>query len=217
MTDLTNLIGHVISEVPSNRIKILDLGSGWINSKIELLLLKYRNVFNYTAVDINTPYSIFSREPNDDIQSFQEVTIADWVQKINHSLSYNEENQYEEINETEFNEMFRLEFGKDAFEYCRENVSKEKNDIIVISNLLHFLDRQIADELVSLCISMLNEGGIIYISVFNDEQTQYQRKNPYSRKDFETLKKGLQIIEENNQASLHHELLGRKIAAYNSG
>ncbi|MDP1747393.1 MAG: hypothetical protein Q8L90_17605, partial [Bacteroidota bacterium] len=173
-------------------------------------LLKYRNSFNYTAVDMKTSYSIFSCEPDDNIQSLEEVTIGDWVRKINHSFRYNEDVHFEEINETEFNEMFHLEFGKDAIEYCRENAFKEKHDIIIISNLLHFLGREIADELARLCISMLNDNGIIYICVFNSEQTRYQIKNPYSRKDFETLKRGLQVIEENSNGPLHHELLGRK-------
>lgn len=210
MTNLTNLIGHVIIKGSSKRIKILDLGSGLVNSKIELLLLQYRNNFNYTAVDIKTPYSIFSCEPDDRIQSLEEVTIGDWVRKINHSLRYNEDVQFDEINEPEFNEIFNLEFGKEAIEYCRENELKEKYDVIVISNLLHFLDRKIANELTSLCTSMLNDNGVIYIRVFNSVQTQYQIKNPYNKKDFEALKSGLQVIEENNNAPLHHELLGRK-------
>ena len=217
MTNLTSLISHLILKDSSKRMKILDLGSGLVNKKMEELLKKYRNSFNYTAVDMKTPYSIFSLETNDNIKSLEKVTTGDWITKINNSFRYFEDINVKAINETEFNEMFHFEFGKDAFEYCKENEFKEKYDIVIISNLLHFLDLKIAEELTRLCISMLNENGIIYICVFNSEQTSYKVRNPYSRLKFDSLKKGLQVIEEIYNAPLHHELLGKKISDYNSG
>jgi len=209
MSDLRNIFELSAKLSKKKTIKILDLGSGDVSMKIKYLLTSNRNKFKYYPVDSKTECSFYRDELDYENQCTEKINKADWIKKINNSLRYDEGFEFKPIDEIEFNEMFNLNFNKDAIQFCNEILYKVKFDVILLSNMLHFLKREKADELFRMCTVMLSKNGLIQIVVLNDYQTEYKRKNLYNEEDFNKLKTEFKIINEDNN-SLHYEFLEKK-------
>ncbi len=208
MLDFSKLLTIARDTIHAEKVSILDLGSGDVNEKMRLVLVESKRQFKYTPVDQRTACSIFYRNPDESNQCTDDISMADWVEKLNRDILYDERIQSNPLSEAEFNETFSLNFGKDVFQFCQENLNGGKFDLIILSNLLHFLERGVADNLFSMCISMLKKQGLISVTVLSNEQASYPRDNLYSEEDFSKMKKGLTIISEFSNSS-YFEFVGR--------
>lgn len=198
MTDLLDLVKLRKEVADIQRIEILDIGSGLVQTKMTSLLINHRNEFKYTAIDNKKECWIFNEKLTDNEVCFEKIDKKDWIKKINSELLYAEGRNCELTSETEFTELFSLNFETDAVQFCTEIEQLQKFDIIILSNLLHFLKREVADHLFRTCLSMLNENGIIQVVVLNDQQNKYLKANLYNESHVNKMKKGLNIIAQKN-------------------
>ncbi len=71
-----------------------------------------------------------------------------------------------------------------------------KYDIVLLSNILHFIDHSKAELVIDMCYSMLNEKGLIGVTVLNDTQRDYPMPNLYNQESFNQMKNKFEIIKE---------------------
>lgn len=209
MQELINLINKQKSD---SKIHVLDLGSNSIFSKLEFLFKNKRTNkigFTYTAVDIKPEYSIYTEAVDDNNLIDEPVSSSEWIQEINNRCLIHQTEQYNLVDEYEFNETIRFNFKKDAHNFCEINNGILKYDIILLSNILHFIESKKADSLFSMCYDMLDTQGIIDVTILNDIQIEYPRINLYSKERFDRMKNRFEIINESS-TSINFSFIGKK-------
>lgn len=204
------LIENEFSRETNRTIKIIDIGSGCIWRKIEFLFSMFKNKFEYTAVDKKTECSIFYQELDEENQCEENISTNDWITSINQRLKFNGIKDIEIVNESLFQKSCKLNFNTDVIEFIDQIKENNKYDIILLSNVLHFIERDQANSILSICKAMLTQNGLLYVCVLNDQQIDYKRVNLYNIESFNRMKYGLVDINESLN-TFHYEFTGRKI------
>ena len=100
------------------------------------------------------------------------------------------------ISRNKFDKVYKFHFETDALEYINQLNNTKYFSLIIISNLLHLLDKKIADELFENSFNHLKDGGLMYIKLYIEDSSRkfYKHIRPYNNLEIKMLKDKFNII-----------------------
>jgi len=119
------------------------------------------------------------------------------------------DSDFQSLNKDDFERKYKFIFDKTLEQIVEDEVIESKCDLLILSNILHFVDFKITIDILKIGKELLGSEGKIYIQVLTEEYTFSEKSNKFSTQMLNDLE-SLLIIESKTSLILGQiEYLGR--------
>jgi hypothetical protein len=180
------------------KINILDLGCGSPFPFERIDIISYIN--SYIGVDIKSAKEVYGimAPDTDDLSLMYKI--------------YCEKGFPQYISKTEFNKKFDFHFNINIIDLFSNRILKNKFDVIILSNILHFIPIDKSIEILNNCLKILNNKNLIYISVAMVGSSCPPEKPNYlfTNEQILKLKSNIEVLSEEKNEIGYYKLTGKR-------
>lgn len=189
--------------VPPDKFKVLDFGFGSLSGYF-ILEIKNQLAF-FKGIDEKTVNEIEVKWERDILPENEPINI---YEKYLDFVDYHNDNNYQNLFQKEFHKKFELILDQKIESYIDTLAEEKVYNLLVLSNILHFLEFDSTLKLFEKAKSILNDDGIIYIQLITEDYSG-EKPNKFTSQMTNGLEDKLIIIKKNKLMEGQYEYLAK--------